>query len=147
MSKKDLSEQDVRTKYITPAIIASDWDLHTQIREEVTFTAGRIIVRGKLYSRGKAKRADYVLYHKPNQPIAIIEAKDNKHSLGDGMQQALDYAETLDVPFAFSSNGDGFLFHDRTGLPDPVEPRLSSRCKKLQQNHAEAHQRVRTRKN
>jgi len=104
MSKKNLSEQDIRTKYITPAIIASDWNLHTQIREEVTFTAGRIIVRGKLYSRGKAKRADYVLYHKPNQPIAIVEAKDNKHSLGDGMQQALDYAETLDVPFAFSSN-------------------------------------------
>ena len=104
MSKKELSEQDIRTKYITPAIIASDWDLHTQIREEVTFTAGRIIVRGKLYSRGKAKRADYVLYHKPNQPIAIVEAKDNKHSFGDGMQQALDYAEALDVPFAFSSN-------------------------------------------
>ena len=125
MSKENLSEQDIRTKYITPAIIASDWDLHTQIREEVTFTAGRIIVRGKLHTRGKAKRADYVLYHKPNQPIAIVEAKDNNHSLGNGMPQALDYAEILDVPFAFSSNGDGFLFHDRTGLPGSVEQELT----------------------
>ncbi len=121
MSKKNLSEQDIRTKYITPAIIASDWDLHTQIREEVTFTAGRIIVRGKLYSRGKAKRADYVLYHKPNQPIAIVEAKDNKHSLGDGMQQALDYAETLDVPFAFSSNE--LLTEDKALLADVATTR------------------------
>ena len=121
MSKKNLSEQDIRTKYITPAIIASDWDLHTQIREEVTFTAGRIIVRGKLHSRGKAKRADYVLYHKPNQPIAIVEAKDNKHSLGDGMQQALDYAETLDVPFAFSSNE--LLTEDKALLADVATTR------------------------
>ena len=121
MSKKNLSEQDIRTKYITPAIIASDWDLHTQIREEVTFTAGRIIVRGKLYFRGKAKRADYVLYHKPNQPIAIVEAKDNKHSFGDGMQQALDYAETLDVPFAFSSNE--LLTEDKALLADVATTR------------------------
>ncbi len=125
MSLKDLSERDICSKYITPAVLGSGWDLHTQIREEVTFTAGRIIVRGKLHSRGKAKRADYLLYHKPNQPIAVIEAKDNKHGLGDGMQQALDYAEILDVPFAFSSNGGGFLFHDRTGLPGPVEKELS----------------------
>ncbi|MFA5700490.1 MAG: type I restriction endonuclease [Desulfuromonas sp.] len=125
MAKKDLSERDICSKFITPALLHSGWDLHAQIREEVTFTAGRIIVRGKLYSRGKAKRADYVLYHKPNQPIAIVEAKDNKHSLGAGMQQALDYAETLDIPFTFSSNGDGFLFHDRTGLPGPVEQELS----------------------
>ena len=86
-----------------------------QIREEVPFTKGRIIVRGKLVTRGKAKRADYILYYKPNIPIAIIEAKDNNHSVGDGMQQALDYAATLNVPFVFSSNGDGFVFHDRTG--------------------------------
>ncbi len=125
MSKKSLSERDICTKYISPAILNSGWDLHTQIREEVTFTAGRIIVRGKLYSRGKSKRADYLLYHKPNQPIAVVEAKDNSHALGDGMQQALDYAEILDVPFAFSSNGDGFLFHDRTGLSNPVEQQLS----------------------
>jgi len=122
---KQLSERDICTKYITPAVVASGWDLHTQIREEVTFTAGRIIVRGKLHSRGKAKRADYLLYHKPNQPVAVIEAKDNKYGLGGGMQQALDYAEILDLPFVFSSNGDGFLFHDRTGLPGPVEQELT----------------------
>ncbi|MGE4545691.1 MAG: EcoAI/FtnUII family type I restriction enzme subunit R [Pedobacter sp.] len=125
MVKKSLSERDICTKFITPAIKSAGWDIHSQIREEVTFTAGRIIVRGKLYSRGKAKRADYILYHKPNFPIAVIEAKDNTHAIGDGMQQALDYAETLDVPFVFSSNGDGFLFHDRTGNADSVETELS----------------------
>ncbi|PLY13832.1 MAG: restriction endonuclease [Sedimenticola sp.] len=125
MPKKTLSERDICTKFVTPAVLSSGWDLHTQIREEVTFTAGRIIVRGKLHSRGKSKRADYLLYHKPNQPIAVIEAKDNSHSLGDGMQQALDYAEILDLPFVFSTNGDGFLFHDRTGLSEQVERQLS----------------------
>ena len=125
MSKKNLSERDICTKYITPAVTSAGWDLHTQIREEVTFTAGRIIVKGKLHTRGKAKRADYVLYHKPNQPIAVIEAKDNTHTVGHGMQQALDYAEALDAPFAFSSNGDGFIFHDRTGLSNPVEQKLT----------------------
>ena len=96
----------------------------SQIREEVSFTKGRIIVRGKLVTRGRAKRADYILYFKPNIPIAVIEAKDNSHSVGDGMQQALDYAETLNVPFAFSSNGDGFVFHDRTGASTPREADL-----------------------
>ncbi|WP_029918468.1 EcoAI/FtnUII family type I restriction enzme subunit R [Pelobacter seleniigenes] len=123
--KRSLSERDICTRYITPAVKSAGWDLHFQIREEVCFTAGRIIVRGKLHSRGKAKRADYVLYHMPNQPIAVIEAKDNNHSIGHGMQQALDYAEALDVPFAFSSNGDGFLFHDRTGQSTPVEQQLT----------------------
>lgn len=90
-----------------------------QIREEVAFTKGRIIVRGKLVTRGKPKRADCILYYKPNIPIAVIEAKDNNHSVGAGMQQALDYAVTLNIPFVFSSNGDGFVFHDRTGrIPD-----------------------------
>ncbi len=121
MSKKDFSERDICTKYITPAIQAAGWDIHAQVREEVTFTKGRIIVKGKLHTRGKAKRADYILYHKPNIPVAVIEAKDNSHAVGDGMQQALDYAEILDVPFAFSSNGDSFLFHDRTGMTNPVE--------------------------
>ncbi|MCK9988468.1 MAG: type I restriction enzyme, R subunit [Azoarcus sp.] len=125
MNKKNLSERDICTKFITPAITAAGWDVHTQVREEVTFTAGRIIVRGKLHSRGKTKRADYLLYYKPNLPIAVIEAKDNAHGLGDGMQQALDYAETLDLPFVFASNGDGFLFHDRTGLAEQVETELS----------------------
>src|SRR5271163_4881298 len=102
MNKKDLSERDICTKYITPALLTAGWDLHTQIREEVNFTKGRIIVRGKLVTRGKAKRADYILYYKPNIPIAVVEAKDNSHSVGDGMQQALDYAATLNIPFVFS---------------------------------------------
>ena len=107
--KKDLSERDICTKFITPALTTAGWDLHTQIREEVTFTKGRIIVRGKLHTRGETKRADYILYYKPNLPIAIIEAKDNTHGVGAGMQQALDYAAALNIPFVFSSNGDGFV--------------------------------------
>lgn len=125
MDKKNLSETDIRTKYITPAIEAAGWDLLRQVREEVTFTAGRIVVRGRLHTRGKAKRADYVLYHQSNLPLAVIEAKDNNQSVGSGMQQALDYAETLDVPFVFSSNGDGFLFHDRTQTGAKVETELT----------------------
>jgi type I restriction enzyme R subunit len=82
-------------------------------------------VRGKTVQRGEAKKADYILFHKPNLPIAIVEAKDNKHSIGSGMQQALDYAETLDVPFAYSSNGDGFLEHDRTGSAAVPERNLT----------------------
>ena len=82
--------------------------MHSRLREEVSFTNGRIIVRGKPVSRGTAKRADYILYYKPNIPIAVIEAKDNNQANGAGMQQALEYAETLNIPFVFSSNGDGF---------------------------------------
>ena len=115
MDKKSLSERDICTKFITPALRKAGWDELAQIREEVSFTKGRIIVRGKLVSRGKGKRADYILYYKPNLPVALIEAKDNNQAIGDGMQQALDYADTLKIPFVFSSNGDGFLFHDRTG--------------------------------
>lgn len=114
MDKKSLSERDICTKFITPAIVEAGWDRNTQIREEVSFTAGKVIVRGKLVSRGKQKRADYILYYKNNIPIAIVEAKDNKHSVGAGIQQGIDYAEILDIPFVFSSNGDAFLFHDRT---------------------------------
>ena len=125
MDKRSLSERDICTKFITPALRKAGWDEMHQIREEVSFTKGRIIVRGKLVTRGKAKRADYILYYKPNIPLAVIEAKDNKHSVGDGMQQALDYAETLNIPFVFSSNGDGFLFHDRTGASTPRERNLS----------------------
>lgn len=110
-----LSERDICTKYITPALHAAGWDSESQIREEVSFTKGRIIVRGKLVSRGRPKRADYVLYYKPNIPIALIEAKDGGHAVGDGIQQALEYAEALQIPFVFSSNGTGFVFHDRTG--------------------------------
>jgi type I restriction enzyme R subunit len=124
LSKKVLSERDICTKFITPALTAAGWDLHRQIREEVFFTDGRIIVRGKLVSRGERKRADYILYHKPNLPIAIIEAKDNNHCIGDGMQQALSYAKILDIPFVFSSNGDGFLGHDLTVSQGIVEKEL-----------------------
>ena len=124
MQKTRLSESDVCAKYITPALHRAGWDEATQIRREVSFTKGRIIVRGKLVSRGKAKRADYVLYHQPNLPIALIEAKDNTHVVGDGMQQALNYAETLHIPFVFSSNGEGFVFHDRTGLSPEQETSL-----------------------
>jgi type I restriction enzyme R subunit len=125
MDKKQLSERDICSKFITPAVQKAGWDLQTQIREEVSFTAGRIIVRGRMHTRGEQRRADYVLYQQKNQPLAVIEAKDNKHKLGDGMQQALLYADALDVPFAFASNGDGFLFHDRTGLSELTETELS----------------------
>ena len=117
MNKKTLSEADIRSKFITPALCgngSAGWDLMTQLREEVYFTKGRVIVRGKTVRRGEAKKADYLLYYKPNLPLAVIEAKDNNHSVGDGMQQALGYAEILDVPFAYSCNGDAFLEHDRT---------------------------------
>ena len=117
MNKKALTEADIRTKFITPALVGASgdkWDVMTQIREEAYFTNGRVIVRGKAVKRGEAKKADYLLYFKPNLPLAVIEAKDNNHSVGDGMQQALEYAEILDVPFAYSSNGDAFLEHDRT---------------------------------
>ncbi len=123
--KKNLSEHDICTKYITPAITGAGWDLHNQIRGEASFTKGRVIVRGKLHTRGEQKRADYILYYKANIPLAVIEAKDNKHSAGAGMQQALNYAETLGVPFVFSSNGDGFLLHDRTGLAEKTEQELT----------------------
>ena len=125
MDKKSLTERDICTKFITPALRAAGWDEMAQIREEVSFTKGRIIVRGKLVSRGKGKRADYILYYKPNIPLALIEAKDNNHPVGDGMQQALDYAETLNIPFVFASNGDGFVFHDRTGASGEQEAALS----------------------
>jgi type I restriction enzyme R subunit len=124
MDKKSLSERDVCKKFITPALVKAGWDKMLQVREEVSFTKGRIIVRGKLVSRGKGKRADYILYYKPNIPIAIIEAKDNNHCVGDGMQQALEYAETLGIPFVFSSNGDGFVFHDKTGIRPEKEVNL-----------------------
>ena len=121
MHKKSLSERDICTKFITPALRTAGWDEMVQIREEVSFTKGRIIVRGKLVSRGKGKRADYILYYKPNIPIALIEAKDNTYAMGDGMQQGLAYAETLNIPFVFASNGDGFVFHDRTGAAPEKE--------------------------
>ena len=124
MSEPSLSERDVCTKLITPAVERAGWDIQSQVREEVSLTAGRVMVRGQLVARGKAKRADYVLYLKPNLPLAVIEAKEPNHRVGDGMQQALEYAEMLGVPFAFSSNGAGFLFSDRTGQAAKVESEL-----------------------
>ena len=125
MNKKDLSERDICTKYITPAIQKAGWDLEKQIREEVTFTDGKVIVRGKMHARGERKRADYILYYKNNLPLAVVEAKDNKHSVGAGIQQAIGYAETLDIPFVFASNGDGFVFHDRTVYEGDKEYEIS----------------------
>ena len=124
-SKKELSERDICTKYIAPAIQAAGWDIQTQVREEVSFTDGRIYVRGNITTRGKRKRADYILYHKPNIPIAIIEAKDNKHSVKSGIQQGLDYADILDIPCVFSSNGDGFYEHDKTNSNGTIEREIS----------------------
>ncbi len=113
MDKKSLTETDIRTKFITPAILKSGWDKEDQIREEVYYTAGKVIVSGKTIKRGIPKKADYILYIKPSIPVAVIEAKDNKHVPGAGLQQALDYAEDLQLPFAFSSNGDYFVFHNK----------------------------------
>ncbi|MGZ4970508.1 MAG: EcoAI/FtnUII family type I restriction enzme subunit R [Methylobacter sp.] len=130
MDKLTLSERDICTKFITPAIQQAGWQQH-EFREEVRLTDGRVMVRGNLAARiknpdvkGGPKRADYVLYARSNIPIAVIEAKQNKYPVGYGMQQALAYAELLDAPFAISSSGDGFLLHDRTGLTQPVEREL-----------------------
>ena len=111
--------------YITPAVRDAKWDHLTQIRQNVNLTKGRVLVRNTVVSRGERKFADYILYYRHNLPIAVIEAKDNNHSIGSGMQQALAYAEMLDIPFVFSSNGDGFLRHDRTGLYEQMEQELS----------------------
>ncbi len=124
IEKKTLSERDICTKFITPSVEKAGWNKMTQLLEEVSFTDGKIYVRGKLTARGTQKRADYILYYKPNIPIAIIEAKDNKHSVRAGMQQALEYARILDIPCVFSSNGDGFLFHDRTATDASIETEM-----------------------
>ena len=124
-NKKELSERDICTQFILPALVKSGWDVAKQIREEVYFTDGRIFVKGNKTARGERKRADFILYLKPNIPIAIIEAKDNNHSVGSGLQQALGYAKILDIPVAFSSNGDGFVQHDLSGLTPAIEKELS----------------------
>ncbi|MFZ2991943.1 MAG: DEAD/DEAH box helicase family protein [Candidatus Saccharimonadales bacterium] len=123
--KKKLTEAEIRTRYITPAIVGSGWQL-PQVREEFFyFTSGRIVVRGKEAKRKAGKKVDYLLYYKPNLPLAVVEAKDNRHDEGDGMQQAIEYAEHLDVPFVFTSNGDSFVMHDSTGLMPDTERTLS----------------------
>lgn len=108
-----MTEEDVKVKYITPALQDRNWDIKTQMRFEYYFTDGKINVRGNTAQRGKGKKVDYLLYYRSNMPIAVIEAKDNEHQVADGLQQGIDYAECLDVPFAYSSNGFGFREFDR----------------------------------
>jgi len=124
-SKKELTERDICTKFILPSIVKAGWDNERQIREQVYLTDGRIFVKGNKTARGERKFADFILYIKPNIPVAVIEAKDNNHSVSAGMQQALKYATMLDVPVAISSNGDGFVIHDRSGLSKQVERQVS----------------------
>jgi len=129
MQKKDIkfkkfSEQDITSKYVLPAIQKAGWDLDTQIREQYTFTAGRIIVRGKTVSRGEKKRVDILLFYKNHYPIAVIEVKDGSHNIGDGMQQSLDYSKSLDVPFAYSTNGVAFLEHDKLVQGGDIEKEI-----------------------
>ena len=124
MDKKKLSETDIITKFIMPAVKSAGWNLMTQIRQEVKLRDGKVIVRGQLGVRKTVKSADIVLYHKPNMPLAVIEAKANKHEVGKGIQQGLDYARLLEVPFIFASNGDGFIFHDKTN-PNQLETEIS----------------------
>lgn len=124
-SKKDLSERDICTQFILPALKKSGWDIQTQIREEVSFTDGRIYVKGNKTTRGKRKRADFILYYKPNIPIAIIEAKSNKLPINAGIQQGIEYSDILDIPVVYSSNGDGFYEHDKTLTSGNIERELS----------------------
>ena len=110
-NKKELSEEDIKNRYITPALNAVGWAAE-DMRMEKYFTDGRVIFQGGKHARKQGKKADYLLYSSPNYPIAIVEAKDNNHPVGGGLQQAMDYALILDIPFAYSSNGDGFVEHD-----------------------------------
>ncbi len=112
LTKKDLTEEDIKLKYITPALQKADWDIKSQIRCEYYYTAGKINVRENIAQRSKGKKVDYLLSYKSNLPIAIVEAKDNKVTVSHGIQQAMDYANDLDIPFAYSSNGDGFYEHN-----------------------------------
>ena len=111
INKKDLKEQEIRTMFITPALNDKGWKVGENMREEHYFTDGRVLVAGSKHSVAEGKKADYLLYHN-GKPIAVLEAKDNKHAVGGGIQQAIDYAQILDLKFAYSSNGDAFLEHD-----------------------------------
>jgi len=125
MDKKRLTETDIITKFILPALTKAGWDPMTQLRQEVKLRDGKVIVRGNMGVRKTVKSADIVLYHKANLPLAVIEAKANKHEVGKGIQQGLDYARLLDVPFVFASNGDGFIFHDKTNSTGVIESEIS----------------------
>jgi type I restriction enzyme R subunit len=124
IDKKALSERDICSKLVTPALTQVGWDLLSQIREQFTITKGRVQIEGSYYARESPKFADYVLFYRPYIPLAIIEAKDNNHSVGSGMQQALGYAEMMDIPFIYSTNGDAFLEHDKTGTSERIEKEL-----------------------
>lgn len=124
VNKTHLTETDIITQFILPAVTDAGWDVMSQIRQEVKLRDGKVVVRGKLAARLTVKSADIVLYHKPGLPLAVIEAKANKYEMGKGMQQGQDYARLLDVPFVFASNGDGFIFHDKTN-PSQLESEIS----------------------
>ena len=104
MGKKDLTEEDIKNQYITPALNKAGWD-PKMMRMEYAYTAGRIILHGKMTARGKQKKVDYLLYYKSNIPLAIVEAKDNNHAVGAGLQQAIGYANDLDIKYVYASNG------------------------------------------
>lgn len=125
MNKKELTERDICSKFITPNVVAKGWDLDDQVREEVYFTAGRVQINGNKVKRGEAKKADYILYYKSNLPIAVIEAKDNNHPITGGLSQAIEYGQILDIPFVYSSNGDGFVEHDFTKEKGKIERELT----------------------
>jgi type I restriction enzyme R subunit len=124
IKKEKFTETDIISKFILPSIKNAGWDDMTQIRQEVKLRDGKVIVRGQIGMRKTVKSADIVLYHKPNMPLAVIEAKANKHEIGKGMQQGQDYARLLEVPFIFATNGDGYIFHDKTN-PAQLETEIS----------------------
>ncbi|WP_277206097.1 EcoAI/FtnUII family type I restriction enzme subunit R [Vibrio misgurnus] len=123
INKSKLTEADIISKFVLPSIEEAGWDRMTQIRQEVKLRDGKVVVRGQIAARKKSKAADIVLYHKPNIPLAVVEAKANKHEVGKGMQQGLNYASLLDVPFVFATNGDGYIFHDKTNS-DQIEAEI-----------------------
>lgn len=123
MQKAALSEADIISKFVLPSIESAGWNRMPQIRQEVKLRDGKVIVRGQMAARKKVKSANIVLYHKPSMPLAVVEAKANKHEMGKGMQQGMDYAQLLDVPFIFATNGDGFIYHDKTN-PDQLETEI-----------------------
>ncbi|CED57027.1 type I restriction enzyme EcoAI R protein [Aliivibrio wodanis] len=129
INKKNLTETDIITKFIMPSIKSAGWDDMSQIRQEVALRDGKVIVRGQVGMRKTVKKADIVLYHKPSMPLAVVEAKANKHQVGKGIQQGLDYARLLDIPFIFSSNGDGYIFHDKTKLGTSEDNQLESQIR------------------
>ncbi|MCB2002250.1 MAG: DEAD/DEAH box helicase family protein, partial [Rhodoferax sp.] len=127
MDKQQLSESDICDKFIRPAMECAGWNGMDQIYREYPLRAGRVVVRGKTARRDPSTvlRADYALFYKVNIPLAVVEAKDNKHAVGAGMAQAINYAQLLDVPFSFSSNGDGFVFRDATLADGVLERNIS----------------------